>query len=167
MMHDRPDSTLAILEAFPQDSLFTDEQRALYALLLTQARDKNYIDETCDSIVKIAVSFYATFNNKARLMMSLYYLARIQYNMGDYSRSIVNYDKAEKIAASIDDKFYLGLIYRGMSAIYTKIYNGVEQAHYAKLSFEVFVEYGDSSYMMYALMDYGRTCNKIKWFRRR
>lgn len=105
MMHDRPDSTLAILEAFPQDSLFTDEQRALYALLLTQARDKNYIDETCDSIVKIAVSFYATFNNKARLMMSLYYLARIQYNMGDYSRSIVNYDKAEKIAASIDDKF--------------------------------------------------------------
>ena len=108
MMHDHPDSTLAILEAFPQDSLFTDEQRALYALLLTQARDKNYIDETCDSIVKIAVSFYATFNNKARLMMSLYYLARIQYNMGDYSRSIVNYDKAEKIAASIDDKFYLG-----------------------------------------------------------
>lgn len=159
IMSTNPDSALRILEKVPQNILLTDEQHARYALLLTQARNKNYIDETNDSIIKIATSYYTTSGDKYDAMQSLYYLANIQYNMQEYPNSLINYYRAEKIAADIDDKFYLGLIYRGMSAIHTKIYNGVEQSYYAKLSYESFKEYGDSTYIMYALMDYGRTCN--------
>ena len=58
LMEDRPDSALALREAIDPHRLRGARRHALYALLLTQARDKNYIDETSDSLISIAVSYF-------------------------------------------------------------------------------------------------------------
>ena len=47
-------------------SLLPTKQRADYALLLTQARDKNYLDSLqSDSLIKIAVDYYKDDGVKA------------------------------------------------------------------------------------------------------
>lgn len=43
IMNERPDSALAILESIPSSGLRSDRDRALHALLLTQARSKCYL----------------------------------------------------------------------------------------------------------------------------
>lgn len=54
-----PDSALLLLEQIPHSEELRGKQRADYALLLTQARDKNYLDSLqSDSLIKIAVDYY-------------------------------------------------------------------------------------------------------------
>lgn len=159
MMHDHPDSALAILEKFPHDSLFTDEQRALHALLLTQARDKNYYYETNDSMISIALSYYGDSNDDYHKMLAFFYMGCIKFYCNDLSLSIINYTKAEKIAKKINDWFYLGMIYQGMSYVYSNVYNSTEQLSYAELSYDAFKKYDDVSYTMYALKDLSMAYN--------
>lgn len=159
MMHDHPDSALAILEKFPHDSLFTDEQRALHALLLTQARDKNYYYETTDSMISIALSYYGDSNDDYHKMLAFFYMGCIKFYCNDLSLSIINYTEAEKIAQKINDWFYLGMIYQGMSYVYSNVYNSTEQLSYAELSYDAFKKYDDVSYTMYALKDLSMAYN--------
>lgn len=58
IMAEQPDSALYILEHLPNPTKLTGEAQALYALLLTQARYKNYIPVTNDSLIRIAENYY-------------------------------------------------------------------------------------------------------------
>ena len=62
-MNLHPDSALNMLESISTDSLKTKADRAYHALLLTQARDKNYIVQTDDSLIQVAVRYYDTHEN--------------------------------------------------------------------------------------------------------
>ena len=48
VMQEHPDSALTLLQAINPDELTTDRGRAMHALLLSQAYDKNYIALTDD-----------------------------------------------------------------------------------------------------------------------
>lgn len=58
IMAEQPDSALYILEHLPNPTKLTGEAQALYALLLTQARYKNYIPVTNDPLIRIAENYY-------------------------------------------------------------------------------------------------------------
>ena len=51
----RPDSALAVLEGIDKSELTSKELEAKYALLLSQALDKNYIDRTDFEVLKPAI----------------------------------------------------------------------------------------------------------------
>ena len=54
-----PDSTLSLLSQIECPECMRGQQRADYALLLTQALDKNYLDNLqSDSLIMIAVEYY-------------------------------------------------------------------------------------------------------------
>ena len=55
VMNEHPDSALNLLKGIEQPELQTREHHARYALLYSQALDKNYIDLTNDSLINIAV----------------------------------------------------------------------------------------------------------------
>lgn len=57
-IEERPDSALTILDTMDSFSLTTSALKARHSLLLAMARDKNYIDDTTDSIIAPAVSWY-------------------------------------------------------------------------------------------------------------
>lgn len=57
-MAEYPDSALIFLESIPFPQKLSRADRALYALLLTQARYKNYITLDDDSLIKVAVDYY-------------------------------------------------------------------------------------------------------------
>ena len=65
----RPDSTLAVLEGIDKSELTSKELEAKYALLLSQALDKNYIDLQSDSIIAPAVNYYKMMNALGHCIM--------------------------------------------------------------------------------------------------
>lgn len=70
LMLEYPDSALLLLEDIGVEELTTLDCRARYALLLTQAKDKNYILHHDDSLIRIAVNFYdSTENTFLRIAM--------------------------------------------------------------------------------------------------
>jgi tetratricopeptide (TPR) repeat protein len=83
IMEEHPDSALTILMHYTMKDFPSVDSRAKYALLLTQADDKNYIDKTNDSIIRIAVQYYDSTREIEYQTRAHYYLGRIHQNMDD------------------------------------------------------------------------------------
>lgn len=156
LMADQPDSALYILQNIDTTILKSAEDKALYALLYVQAEDKNYIDSKDVSKIQTAVTFYRDSKDEYHKMLSYYYMARIEENAHEYSKSIVNLLKAEDIAKAINSYFYLGLIYRSFSDIYNSSYNNVESLNYAQKAYKFFQLAGYTEYIDWGLWDIGK-----------
>lgn len=73
-----PDSALLLLNQLPHPEKLHGKQRADYALLLTQARDKNYLDSLqSDSLIKIAVDYYQDSEDKVKKGKALFYYGKV------------------------------------------------------------------------------------------
>ena len=57
-MPQNPDSALFLLGSLNTGNINSQKIRAKYAVVYSQALDKNYIDETNDSLITIAVKYY-------------------------------------------------------------------------------------------------------------
>lgn len=135
IMLDKPDSALNILQTIDTESLRSEESRALHALLLSQAYHKNYIDITNDSLIMVAVNYYADSDDHFHRMLAHYYHACIQQNAGKYAQSATSCLIAEELALESNDHFYLGLIYRTLSDLHFDSYNFENAVNYATKSY--------------------------------
>ena len=63
LMQKFPDSALHFLEKIRPEELNSLEDRAYHALLLTEVKDKNFIQQTEDSQIRIAVQYYDSIKN--------------------------------------------------------------------------------------------------------
>ena len=121
VVQQHPDS--ALLELKRLDSLLTvgilslegDAQHARYALLKTQTHDKNYIDDTNDSLILQAVRYYDDHGSKREQMLAHFYHGAIFRNARDYGAAFVAYRQAEQLAQKLDDYHYLSLIYGNLA----------------------------------------------------
>lgn len=155
MMQEKPDSALSILKHIPSGDLKSGEQQALFALLYSQALDKNYIDETNDSLIGIAAEYYNAHPEPYRLMLAYYYLSRIQFNAGNYTPSILSAHKAQKHAENIGNYFFLGLIYRGMAATYNRLHNAREEVSNCTLAHQCFLQAHAHRHADFAFLNIG------------
>ena len=81
IMEDSADVALSILQdSIKPSTLTTERGRAIYAVLLSQALDKNYIDLTSDSIIAPAVDYFADGNESRYAMLTHYYHGKILLN---------------------------------------------------------------------------------------
>ena len=84
VMDDSCEVALSILrDSIDPSTLTTERGRAIYALLLSQALDKNYIDIASDSIIATAVKYFADRNEPHYAMLTHYYYGRIFENAND------------------------------------------------------------------------------------
>ena len=58
LMRSLPDSALSVLQNISTQEFASPADSAYYALLLTQARDKNYVVQVDDSLIRYAVAHY-------------------------------------------------------------------------------------------------------------
>ena len=74
-----PDSALWLLNQIAHPEKFRGKQRADYALLLTQAYDKNYLDSLqSDSLIKFAVDYYQNSDDKVKAGKALFYSGKME-----------------------------------------------------------------------------------------
>lgn len=106
------------LSDIPQEQLRPSSRKARYALLMSLAMDKSYIDVTDDSLALIAVRYFDRHGTKRDKMLSLYSLGRVQRNAGNNTGAIISFLQAKEMAVKMEDLHYTGLILRNMAEIY-------------------------------------------------
>ena len=123
LMNEYPDSALNLLKGIAQPELQTQEHRARYALLYSQALDKNYIDLTSDSLINIAVDYYKDRDDVRAKFLSYYYLGRIYTNANNLTQATLAYMEAEQLVDELDDDYAAGLLYEQIGLIYRSYYD--------------------------------------------
>lgn len=119
VMFDHPDSALHILEAMPMPSArWNKENHALWCLLVTQAKYKQKMKISSDSLIRIAYDYYKPTNNARRKAMSALYMGGVNYNLGYIEESIRFYLEAKTEMEKTSD-YQLGyLVMSGLGNIY-------------------------------------------------
>ena len=119
VMNDSCEVALSILQdSIDTTTLTTERGRAIYALLLSQALDKNYIDIASDSIIAPAVKYFADGNEPHYAMLTHYYHGRIFENANDNHNAIAQYSKATNYINQTSDHLIHGLIYSNLGNLY-------------------------------------------------
>lgn len=83
LMDSMPDSALTVLSSIDKNALGDDEEKARYALLMSMALDKNYIDTTSFDVLQPAIDYYlekGTPDERLRTLSSKTYLASFRQN---------------------------------------------------------------------------------------
>ena len=117
-MEEYPDSALHILESIETQQLSAQADRAYYALLLTQARDKNYIVQTDDSLIRTAVQYYDSVGDVQMQAKAYYYKGAIYRDANLCGEAIKEYLTAIPFAEKAENTKLLGLIYNQAGYLY-------------------------------------------------
>lgn len=118
LMENHPDSALTVLEQISNPKHFDKAAQATYCLLLTQARDKNYIEHTSDSIIKEAVDYFDSHKDIERKAQSYYYLGRVYSDLYQTELAAESYLKALEFAKQADLFLWKGLSANQLGKIY-------------------------------------------------
>lgn len=97
LMNSRPDSVYAILSSIDKNLLGDDEERARYALLMSMALDKNYIDTTTFEVLQPAIDYYLEYGSADERLRTLYYQGRIYINQSDFDMAMQCFLKANDL----------------------------------------------------------------------
>ncbi|NDW12163.1 hypothetical protein D0T50_04565 [Bacteroides sp. 214] len=114
-----PDSALQLLQEISQPQKMSKAERAYYALLRTQADDKNYIEHTSDSLIQVAVDYYKGGSDRYKSALAYYYLGSVYRELGMRTVAVDAFLKAERAMPEDRDNDRLWfLIHDGLSLTY-------------------------------------------------
>ena len=118
LMQLRPDSALNILKSMSSEKLSTRADNAYYALLLTQAQDKNFVVQKDDSLIQIAVHYYDSIGDTKMQAKAHYYWGCVYRDMNQQAEAIREFFIAAPLTEKSKEKRQLGLIYNNIGCIY-------------------------------------------------
>lgn len=161
LMNEHPDSALTLLESIERKSLSKEKDKACYALLLTQARNKCYICETDDSLINVAVRYYKKHPSKGFFLKSCFYKAEILFNKQEYNLAVIMAMKAYELAKETDDFYWIAKSDELLSNIFSKTYNNQEALKYSAEAALYYKKAGKMRNHRYALCDLAVTYANI------
>ena len=135
---------------------FNKAEQAYYSLLVTQAHYKNYIDDTTDAVIKVAVDYYKNSNDKEKYTRSLIYQGCVNELNGNPEKAVECFKKAEETAADddISNKAYIKLrladLYQGQFVGAESI--GLNKYHEA---LDLFSQINDRHYQILCMTEIG------------
>ncbi len=153
LMESAPDSALTLLQTLDTEKFRKRNTHARHALLFTQAQDKNYIDETNDSLISIAVDYYRQHGDVRPRFLSLYYKGRVQTNASDHLNAMLSYAEAEELVDELNDDYYAGLLYSQMGDIYEIYYDFPKGLEAYQKAEECYRKARKIQHYLYALLD--------------
>lgn len=120
-----PDSALTLLCGVDKASLGSDKERARYALLMSMALDKNYIDTTSFDVIQPAIEYYldrdkGTPDDKLR---TYYYQGRIFQNQGDRDNALNSFVKGLDMSSESNDSLTVARTFVASGGIYDEFYD--------------------------------------------
>ncbi len=103
LMDSTPDSALKILRDIDKSTLGSKAEKARYALLMSMALDKNYIDTTNFNVLQPAIDYYLKKGSPNEKLRTYYYQGRIYDNKGEQDSALNSFVKAiDNIPGSAD-----------------------------------------------------------------
>ena len=158
------DSTLTVARQYEVaqhrlDSLhpeaFSKAERAYYSLLLTQSHYKNYIDDTTDAVINVAVDYYKHHGDNEKRTRSLLYQGCVYEIMGEAEKAITSYKDAENMAdaGDLENKAFAKL---RLATLYADNSNYADlKIRKYKEALDLYNQLGDKHYQIVCLTDMG------------
>lgn len=134
----------------------SNARRARYALLMSLAQDKNYIDVTNDSLIQTAIHYYRDRKEPRYKMLAEYSLGRIQRNARDNTGAIVSFLQAKTLAKQIEDYHYWGLSARNIAQLYGECNDEDSELNYYRESRDAFNAASNARYAAYSQLGEAR-----------
>ena len=160
----RPDSAYVLLGRMDVSGLKRNREKALYALLLSEARDKCYIDESNDSLIRVAFDYYSSRRPDDRAMRSWYYLGVVQRNSGNVSSSIFSFLHSGELALRQKNYKYAGLSERSIAELYYDSYETMKAENHYCRAVECFELSRDTLYADYARLSWAACKSDLREF---
>ena len=161
LMPQHPDSALMLLEQIENKENLPRKDKAHYYLLLTEAKDKNYIPHTSDSLIAIATDYYEKTEYVNRKAKAWYYKGRINQDLGHPLKAQEYYLKALRDEEQVTDYALLGRINNSIGMLYTYQTVYEKALPFQKRAVENFRMLKDSMGQIFALRDLGRTFSML------
>lgn len=155
LMENNPDSALTVLEQISNAKHFDKAAQATYCLLLTQARDKNYIEHTSDSIIKVAVDYFDSHKDIERKAQSYYYLGRVYSDLYQTELAAESYLKALELAKLADSFKWIRVINNQLGKIYYNLSQYDKALLYYKEAYKICEQINDTIGRGYVLRNIG------------
>ena len=119
----RPDSALAVLEGIDVEDLGNREEKAKYALLMSMALDKNYIDRTDFEVLQPAIDYYESHGSATDKLRTFYYQGRIYQNGGDDEMAMECFVRAVEEGDGAEDCMTMARCLFSQGTLYQALYN--------------------------------------------
>lgn len=155
LLIEAPDSALTLLQTIDRHSLRGKRAKAEYALLYTQALDKNYIDVDNDSLIRVAVDYFqnhGTYIDKAKVN---YYYGVIHYNALNIDEAMEFFVKASIHVEKTADQYFRGLIYGAIGNLYYDQYSFAEAVKMYSNAAAAFSAVGNNNNLLMILRNKG------------
>lgn len=129
LLQNKPDSALTILQQLKSEG--GQAEQARYALLYSEALDKNHIKVTNDSLIRQAWSHYKHHpKDLRRQCKTLYYWGRVKLRAGDKPGALRLFLEIEEKLKDTNEPYYAGLLYSQIGEVYYDQMNYSRAYHY-------------------------------------
>ncbi len=164
-MDERPDSALQMLQGIDTTALGnSEEMRALYALLMSQALESNDINVDNDSLISIAVNYYADSDDTYHRMKAHLYQGIVKYYAQNYPASLIACLEAKADAEALNDKYWLGRVARGLVVVFNHTYNNAEELRYSQMAYDCFKETDRADLYRWAIYELALSYHNISYY---
>ena len=164
LMNEYPDSAWTLLNTISPDEMGQNRNRALYALLYTQAQDKTYRDETNDSLISVAVDYYRNTEDVRHKFLSYYYKGRVHFNDKDYLSATTCYMEAEQLVDEVGDDYLAGLLYAELGRIYRLYYDYPKSLDAHQKAAECYERAGKIRHRNYIWYNQSNVCRNMEQY---
>lgn len=121
-IEEKPDSALAVLQDIDRNSLAGRAERAKYALLLSMAQDKNFIDKIDFETLQPAIDYYQHHGTATDKLRMRYYQGRIYTNRGDNANAMICFNRALHEGQESDDVLTKARTHFALANMYNVLY---------------------------------------------
>lgn len=116
-----PDSALNLLKGIHDPEKLWGESQATYALLMTQAMDKNYMKFSSDSLIALALNYYTiTQTSPIMYAKALFYHGRVMLELDKEEEALKSFLAAKDVYERTKDHKMLALILEEIGMINRK-----------------------------------------------
>lgn len=123
LIETHPDSSFSLLKTIDKNSLRSKADKARYALLMSMALDKNYIDTTTFDVLQPAIDYYLKKGTPDQKLRTYYYQGIIFQNQGDLDKAMNSLIRTLDVAPESTDSMTWARALVAEAGIYFDLYD--------------------------------------------
>lgn len=153
IMEQHPDSAYMLLNGIDKETLSTKKEKARYALLMSMALDKNYIDTTTFDVLQPAIDYYLDNGTPDEKLRTYYYKGRIFQNKGDEDDAINTFAKAIDNTTGAKDSLCIARTLVAQGGLYANLYDWVTYTNCYLKAAKIYKKYSYGYYEFDCLLN--------------
>ena len=162
LLEDAPEEALRVMEGVDSEALRTEEDRARYALVYSEACYYSYIDVDVDTLTQSMMRYYLESDDHNQRARAMFQHAVVAYNCGELAEAIVALTEAEESLAKRANRKLEGAVQRLKGNIYSEgcLYLNAYDAYVAAR--EIYAELGLEEHVQFLDYDIGGTLIQLR-----